>query len=255
MALWLQVRELAAVRGELGERGVAVLREPKREPWGCWRCGLRIRMGCGSASWRWRRSIRCAAAAEAAPAAPAGLGAVADSLAGRACPTCRRRWPVACGCRTRQPSAEWLQTGRWEQDTSGGRAAKGLRLLVPPSRSAKQPLPSLPWWLAPTRQRIQTVIGQLVERYHTKGSGRGTPGTCVPLAAQAAQPHLAVWLCRRSAWALCGWPTCSPTNPHTGLATPCPRRLAAELVEVRSVGRLRMWHHPWAGSPRPDQQK
>jgi uncharacterized glyoxalase superfamily protein PhnB len=34
MALWLQVRELATVRRELGERGVRILREPKREPWG-----------------------------------------------------------------------------------------------------------------------------------------------------------------------------------------------------------------------------
>jgi predicted enzyme related to lactoylglutathione lyase len=34
MALWLQVRELAATRRELGERGVPILREPKREPWG-----------------------------------------------------------------------------------------------------------------------------------------------------------------------------------------------------------------------------
>jgi catechol 2,3-dioxygenase-like lactoylglutathione lyase family enzyme len=37
MALWLQVRELHAVRrelGERGERGVRILREPKREPWG-----------------------------------------------------------------------------------------------------------------------------------------------------------------------------------------------------------------------------
>jgi catechol 2,3-dioxygenase-like lactoylglutathione lyase family enzyme len=34
MALWLQVRELAAVRRELGERGVPILREPKWEPWG-----------------------------------------------------------------------------------------------------------------------------------------------------------------------------------------------------------------------------
>jgi catechol 2,3-dioxygenase-like lactoylglutathione lyase family enzyme len=33
MALWLQVRELAAVR-ELGGRGVRILREPRREPWG-----------------------------------------------------------------------------------------------------------------------------------------------------------------------------------------------------------------------------
>jgi hypothetical protein len=28
------VRELAAVRRELGERGVLILREPTREPWG-----------------------------------------------------------------------------------------------------------------------------------------------------------------------------------------------------------------------------
>src|SRR5215216_6913831 len=34
MALWLQVRELAAARRELGERGVQILREPRREPWG-----------------------------------------------------------------------------------------------------------------------------------------------------------------------------------------------------------------------------
>ena len=34
MALWLQVRDLATTRHELGERGVRILREPKREPWG-----------------------------------------------------------------------------------------------------------------------------------------------------------------------------------------------------------------------------
>jgi hypothetical protein len=34
MALWLQVRELAAVRQELGGHGVPILREPRREPWG-----------------------------------------------------------------------------------------------------------------------------------------------------------------------------------------------------------------------------
>ena len=34
VALWLQVRELATTRGELGERGVPILREPRREPWG-----------------------------------------------------------------------------------------------------------------------------------------------------------------------------------------------------------------------------
>jgi predicted enzyme related to lactoylglutathione lyase len=34
MALWLQVRELATTRRQLGERGVRILREPRREPWG-----------------------------------------------------------------------------------------------------------------------------------------------------------------------------------------------------------------------------
>jgi catechol 2,3-dioxygenase-like lactoylglutathione lyase family enzyme len=34
VALWLQVRDLAAARQELGERSVGILREPRREPWG-----------------------------------------------------------------------------------------------------------------------------------------------------------------------------------------------------------------------------
>ena len=33
-ALWLQVRDLAATHRELRERGVEVVREPRREPWG-----------------------------------------------------------------------------------------------------------------------------------------------------------------------------------------------------------------------------
>lgn len=32
--LWLQVRDLAGTAAELGERGVTVLREARREPWG-----------------------------------------------------------------------------------------------------------------------------------------------------------------------------------------------------------------------------
>lgn len=34
LRLWLQVRDLAAARTELAAAGVAVLREPRREPWG-----------------------------------------------------------------------------------------------------------------------------------------------------------------------------------------------------------------------------
>ncbi|MDQ4094152.1 MAG: VOC family protein [Actinomycetota bacterium] len=33
-AVWLQVRDLATTAAELIQRGVAVLREPRREPWG-----------------------------------------------------------------------------------------------------------------------------------------------------------------------------------------------------------------------------
>ena len=32
--LWMQVRDLAAAHRELAARGVTVLREPRREPWG-----------------------------------------------------------------------------------------------------------------------------------------------------------------------------------------------------------------------------
>jgi len=32
--LWMQVRDLVAVHGELAAHGVTVLREPRREPWG-----------------------------------------------------------------------------------------------------------------------------------------------------------------------------------------------------------------------------
>lgn len=34
IALWLQVRDLAATHRELLDRGVEVVREPRREPWG-----------------------------------------------------------------------------------------------------------------------------------------------------------------------------------------------------------------------------
>jgi hypothetical protein len=47
-------------------------------------------------------------------------------------------------------------------------ADQGVWLLAPPSRSAKRPRPRLPRRLVQARRRIETVIGQLVERYHAK---------------------------------------------------------------------------------------
>jgi hypothetical protein len=43
---------------------------------------------------------------------------------------------------------------------------QGVWLLA--SRSAKGQVPQLPGWVTPTKRRIETVIGQLVERYHAK---------------------------------------------------------------------------------------
>ena len=34
LQLWLQVRDVQATRTELADRGVEILREPRREPWG-----------------------------------------------------------------------------------------------------------------------------------------------------------------------------------------------------------------------------
>jgi hypothetical protein len=55
----------------------------------------------------------------------------------------------------------------WSPARAGLLADQGVRLLAP-SRSAKGPLPRLPGRLVQARRRVETVIGQLVERYHAK---------------------------------------------------------------------------------------
>jgi hypothetical protein len=56
----------------------------------------------------------------------------------------------------------------WSPARAGVLADQGVWLLAPPSRSAKRPGPHLPGRLTQARRRIETVIGQLVERYHAK---------------------------------------------------------------------------------------
>jgi hypothetical protein len=56
----------------------------------------------------------------------------------------------------------------WSPARAGMLADQGVWLLAPPSRSAKVPVPRLPGRLVQARRRIETVIGQLVERYHAK---------------------------------------------------------------------------------------
>ena len=55
----------------------------------------------------------------------------------------------------------------WSPARAGLLADQGVRLLAP-SRSAKGQGPRLPRRLVQARRRIETVIGQLVERYHAK---------------------------------------------------------------------------------------
>jgi len=56
----------------------------------------------------------------------------------------------------------------WSPSRAERLRRQGLELLAPPSRSAKAKVPRLPRWVTPTRRRIETIIGQLVERYHAK---------------------------------------------------------------------------------------
>ena len=55
----------------------------------------------------------------------------------------------------------------WSPARAGLLADQGVWLLAP-SRSARRPGPGLPHRLTQARRRIETVIGQLVERYHAK---------------------------------------------------------------------------------------
>jgi hypothetical protein len=56
----------------------------------------------------------------------------------------------------------------WSPARAGLLADQGVWLLAPPSCSAMGPVPRLPGRLVQARRRIETVIGQLVERYHAK---------------------------------------------------------------------------------------
>jgi hypothetical protein len=67
-------------------------------------------------------------------------------------------------------AAGWALGDRsyWSPARAGLLADQGVWLLAPPSRSVKGPVPRLPGRRVQARRRIETVIGQLVERYHAK---------------------------------------------------------------------------------------
>ena len=117
----------------------------------------------------------------------------------------------------------------WSPVRAGLLADQGVWLLAP-SRSAKTPMPRLPGRLVQARRRIETVIGQLVERITPNGSGPGMPGICghAGSASSSATPSPST-SANSTASAPCASPTSSPTNPHTGLARACsPVRWSTE---------------------------
>ena len=104
----------------------------------------------------------------------------------------------------------------WSPARAGLLADQGVWLLAPPSRSAKRPGPRLPRRLVQARRRIETVIGQLVERYHAKRVWAGMPGICghAGNASCSATPWPST--CASStAWLHCASPTSPPPETRT----------------------------------------
>jgi predicted enzyme related to lactoylglutathione lyase len=59
MAIWIQVRDVRSEHRRLLHAGVPILREPRQEAWGCWRCGSRIPTACELCWSRFQPTIRC----------------------------------------------------------------------------------------------------------------------------------------------------------------------------------------------------
>ena len=95
----------------------------------------------------------------------------------------------------------WMLGDRsyWSQARAGLLADQGVWLLAPPSRSAKGPVPRLPGRLVQARRRIETVIGQLVKRYHANRVGaRDTWHRWSYWQRKLLSHTLAVYLCQQS---------------------------------------------------------
>src|SRR5512132_1225855 len=114
----------------------------------------------------------------------------------------------------------------WSPARAGLLADQGV-WLVAPSRSARRPGPRLPRRLIQARRRIETVIGQLVERYHAKRVWARDAWHLWSRWQRKLLSHTWPSTCAsRPASAPCASPTSSTANPHTGLANGAssPRR-------------------------------
>jgi hypothetical protein len=102
----------------------------------------------------------------------------------------------------------WMLGDRayWSPTRAGLLADHGIWLLAPPSRSTKRPGPRLPHRLTQARRRIQTVIGQLVERSHaTRAWARDAWHLLSRWQPKLLSHTIAVYLCQQHGWARCGF--------------------------------------------------
>ena len=106
MALWLQCGSWPGCDGSSVSVACRSCGSQSGSRGGCWRCGSPTRMGCASASWRCRRSIRCAAATEAAPPSPR-FSPTAAAGAGRWMRSSLALGRARSGCGTRKAASGW----------------------------------------------------------------------------------------------------------------------------------------------------
>jgi hypothetical protein len=85
----------------------------------------------------------------------------------------------------------------WSPNLREQLSAKGLYLIAPPKSRVRQPYP-WPRWLTQARRRVETVIGQLTDRFHAKRVwARDTWHLCSRWLRRILSHTLAALLCQR----------------------------------------------------------
>jgi hypothetical protein len=119
----------------------------------------------------------------------------------------------------------------WSPARAGLLADQGVWLLAPPSRSAKGPVPRLPGRLIQARRRIETVIGQLVERDHAKRVWARDAWHLWSRWQRKLLSHtVVVYLCQQTGLGSLRF----ADLPHTGLATAASTSAPAHSLQTKT---------------------
>jgi hypothetical protein len=119
----------------------------------------------------------------------------------------------------------------WSPARAGLLADQGVWLLAPPSRSAKGPVPRLPGRLIQARRRIETVIGQLVERDHAKRVWARDAWHLWSRWQRKLLSHtVVVYLCQQHGLGSLRF----ADLPHTGLATAASTSAPAHSLQTKT---------------------